>query len=446
MPQQVMLASMIASSLVTTFTLSPVDKSPSITLSGGDLIATRSSGSGSWVTARSTNSHTDGFYYFEAKCLVKDASGGQIIGIMPAADSLSNAPGLQGTTSAGYYYTRGGGSPQLYQNNIARTTGGTSAGVNNYGGFAVRVNASTGLVKVWCRTSLTAGWLGGGDPSQDYTPTYSYTIAAGTPLFAAAALFGATDSLQMNFGGSAFNMAIPPGAAAWKDSAAPTYADSLWEKVALLIPFTGVDGATTATDSAGRHSLTFVGNAVIDTDNAHFPSGAVMMDGVNDGVTVSDLLNDFLWATGESLTIEAWYEFRGFAQRQCIIGNYVGASPAGFMLSVVDANTIEMRQGDGAGVAARTVTTTLTANALHHIAFTRNGATNTARLWSDGVQAGADITTGVVGTLGRAVAPGIGSYLTSNGEIDGWLRYLRITRAERYTATFTPPSTPYPTV
>jgi hypothetical protein len=428
-------------------TMNPLDKNANIALSGGDLTVSKSAGAGAWHSVRSTNGHADGFYYFEAQCAVKDASGGHIIGIMPSSDPLTQYPG-QGAQSTGWYFASNGSDRSLYQAGSNRGNSPTPVSAGGYAGFAVRLNSTTGEVRVWVRTSNIAGWWGGGDPSLNYSPSFAYTGTTGLTQYMAASLYGATDSMNVNLGGAAFNMAKPVGAAAWQDSAAPTYADAFWDKTAMLLEFTGVDGAVAVTDLTGRHtSFTFAGNAQIDTGDSDFSSGALLLDGSGDYIYVSDNLNDFVIpaALGDlgDFTIEFWQKPSSVSGTRSFAGNYAGSSSGWrFGFNTGGAN-LQFREADS---EVHDRATTISANVREHVAVCRSGTTT--RIFKGGVQVGADITS-LTGALGNTNSLAVGALSTSypgNENYAGWLSYMRVTRAARYTANFTPPSTPYPTV
>lgn len=83
-------------------TWNPADKSASITLSGGDLIATADGTS--WKTVRGTSGKTSGKWIYEC---VATSTAQHIVGI---ADSTANLGGFVGSNSGGFgYYASTGG-------------------------------------------------------------------------------------------------------------------------------------------------------------------------------------------------------------------------------------------------------------------------------------------------------------------------------------------------
>lgn len=423
-------------------TLNPADKNADINLSGGNLTALNTV-SENWHVARSTTSKNTGKRYFEGKFIAGAGDGWQI-GIALSTNSLTTYLGSQ-AGSAGWIPGNGGGR-QLYANGSYLGSNGAGVTVGGFAGMAVDFSAGKG----WVRTSNVAGWFGGGDPELGTTPSFTFT--PGATMFAAVAGYYNGSSVEINFGGSAFNMTAPIGYVAWNAASEASFADTFWPQTALLLPFEGVDTATTCADLRGRHTaFTFGNNAQIDTGNSHFPSGALMLDGVSDYILVTDRLTDFVF-TGD-VTLEVWAEPRAFAQTQSFLSNYAGDG-GGIRFGVDAGGTgINMRNGDGAATVSRACT--VIANTRAHFAYVRNasgamgGTAGYARLFYAGAKAGADITVHSGLTLGLSgYTFGIGSLAPvypNDDEFDGWISYVRVTHAVRYWADFTPPATPFAT-
>jgi hypothetical protein len=73
-------------------TWNPADTSGDITLSGGNLVATRGAGSG-WRSSRATQSKNSGKWYFEITRTAGSDKAQSIYGLMTAASGLSEYPG-----------------------------------------------------------------------------------------------------------------------------------------------------------------------------------------------------------------------------------------------------------------------------------------------------------------------------------------------------------------
>jgi hypothetical protein len=74
-------------------TWNSADKSGDITLSGSDLIATRATGTASYVGVRSVSSKSSGKYYFEIEVTYVGSGGNEGFGVANGTASLTNYPG-----------------------------------------------------------------------------------------------------------------------------------------------------------------------------------------------------------------------------------------------------------------------------------------------------------------------------------------------------------------
>lgn len=421
-------------------TLNPFDKHADITLSGGNLSWAKTT-TGAWRGVRATTHKTTGKRYWEAK-FTAGTNDGFNMGFVLLASVLTNFAG--GTANTIGLVGGGGGGRQVYSGGSLITTGGSAITANTFVGVAVDIDAG----KAWFRSSNASGWIGGGDPSLGTTPSCTFT--PGLDLYPYVSGYYNNITGDVNFGGSAFNMTAPVGYVSWDASAEATYSDPYWPQTVLLVAFTGADGATTCSDTRGRHtSFTFNGNAQIDTSDGDFPDGALMLDGVSDHVYVNDSLSDFVIPASGSVTIEVWHEPRSFTQFRSFCGNYAGGG-GGWRFGIESGGgALNFRNGDGgANVHSRTVSGGVPANTRSHAAFVRDGSLGTSRMFHNGVKAGADITSWNI-ALGLANILAIGttsSTYPNDDEYDGWISYIRITHAVRYWADFTPPTVPYPTV
>ncbi len=173
-------------------TLNPADKDAGVTLSGGDLTATGTLGSG-YQNARSTIGKNTGDLYFE---VLVTTGGGGLIGVGNASATLTNYLGVD-ANSCGYA-----------DSNFLGYNGGASfpgSGYSNGSTVGVLVKFST--KEIWFTVNGTPVF---GDAN---ARTGGQTIAAITgDLFAMFSDFNATVHTY-NFAGSFSN--LPTGASAW---------------------------------------------------------------------------------------------------------------------------------------------------------------------------------------------------------------------------------------
>lgn len=226
--------------------------------------------------------------------------------------------------------------------------------------------------------------------------------------------------------------------AVYMATAQPVGGDPFFANVVLLMGFEGVDTAVTAPDEStyGR-TLTFNGNAQIDT--AQFKAGAasLLLDGTGDFVT-APTSSDLSVATG-NFTIEAWIRLgAGFATHTNTISNKREATSAQEHSFGINTSGQVFAQAFNAGSAVLSITGTtgLTTGAFHHVAVTRSGTT--WRVFIDGVQEATAVQSGAPSTSTSVFRVGRDGFAT-NRDFEGWIDEFRFTKGvARYTANFTP--------
>jgi len=212
--------------------------------------------------------------------------------------------------------------------------------------------------------------------------------------------------------------------------------DPFFANVVALLHFNGTNGSTTFTDVTGR-SWTASGNAQISTTDTKFGTGCLLLDGTDDW---ADSANDagMQFGTGD-FTIEGWIKPTGFANFPNIFSNRDGG---GLTFRITSGGVLSyFAQNAAGGVLSGSLV--VSTSVYTHAAVCR--ASGTTRLFLGGVLDGsfADASTlNPTGTarIGASTTPAAGGE-DFNGRIDDF----RITKGvARYTATFTPPSSPFP--
>lgn len=177
-------------------TLNPADKSPNLTLSGGNLVATGDTFSSGF--ARSVQPIT-GKKYFEA-VFTSQVAGTATIAAGIAQSTANNAASLGYSTADGWAFWG--------QNTGARHNGSTAIGGTSTAGdvFGFAIDATTG--HMWIRQNGT--WLGGGDPAAGTGAIW--TNLTGTLYAAACPWTGPTSTVvTMRFDPATFSNAAPSG-------------------------------------------------------------------------------------------------------------------------------------------------------------------------------------------------------------------------------------------
>ncbi|RJT32101.1 LamG domain-containing protein [Mesorhizobium waimense] len=164
--------------------------------------------------------------------------------------------------------------------------------------------------------------------------------------------------------------------------------DPYFANVVLLCGFNGTDGATTAPDeSLSAKTLTFVGDAQIDTARSKFDGASLLLDGTGDRVTVPDSLDwDLSDANSDQFTVECWiYPTVGNTTQYLIaqsgnIGNWswgLGFSDLTIFFQWSPNGTTPMN-------SLTYASPTMSLNAWHHACVDKD-ATGKIRLYVDGV-------------------------------------------------------------
>lgn len=200
-----MLAQGGATSGSTAVTWNPSDKSSLITLSGSDLVATRTGASDSYATARATQSRDAadaGGYYFEVVVTSGIPSNFITVGVATSAQALNN------------YVGNGADGWSYYQETGAKITAGavSAYGASYTTGDVVGVLLKNG--KLYFRKN--GAWQNSADVGAETGA--AFTGLSGN-LFPAVSLhrsFSPAHVVTGRFKASAFSGSIPSGASAWE--------------------------------------------------------------------------------------------------------------------------------------------------------------------------------------------------------------------------------------
>lgn len=224
-------------------TFDPTGIYNSVTLSGGNLVATGGNG-----TVRSTDSHSSGKKYFEISCTNPgSALSDTLIGLVDADEALSGNVGYV----TGSYAWRDHGSQYV-------ASGSTSGAPANYfKGDVVMVAVDFGTGEIWYGKN---GVWNSGDPAAGTSPAQS-GLSGG---YYAAVYVYTSDQLTANFGATSFAHSPPSGFSAWGES--------------------GVAGSLSVTDAQDEASF--------DGDVIATISGDLAVTEANDSIAISGLYID----------------------------------------------------------------------------------------------------------------------------------------------------------
>ena len=212
-----------------------------------------------------------------------------------------------------------------------------------------------------------------------------------------------------------------------------TEGDPYWDSVVLACHFNGTNGSTAFVDEKG-HTLTPTGNSQISTTQSKFNGSAVYFDGAGDYITIPS--GDF--AFPGDFTVEAFVRRESAASYFSILEGRSGANATPYVFGLRSVGGT-FRPDFFNGTVYSGTSTSVPLSTWCHVAFCRQGTT--LRMFVDGV---ADaVTPTVSGTLTPS-----GTLLYIGAIVDptyanGYINDLIITKAARYTANFTPPSSAF---
>lgn len=216
--------------------------------------------------------------------------------------------------------------------------------------------------------------------------------------------------------------------------------DPYFSSVALLLHGNGANGSTVFTDSSSSPKIiTAVGNAQITTSNSIYNGSSMAFDGAGDGLTINTSIvigaNDF--------TVESWvYNAKPTTNdlaRYFLISTSNANLTGGMSLFWNSPSQYIFRVG---GMGGDLIVAAHSLNTWTHVAVTRSAGVN--RIFFNGILQGT-----LNQTLQNLSSPlvNIGTTLQYGSSYDllGNLAEIRVTIGiARYTASFIPPSAPFP--
>jgi hypothetical protein len=180
-----------------------------------------------------------------------------------------------------------------------------------------------------------------------------------------------------------------------------------------------------------KKGITAVGNAQVDTAQSQFGGASAYFDGTDDYLVAN---GDFSQAG--DFTIECWFR----AGRVSGVQNFmtIGNENTGRVTFYIDGSTLKYDTYGAGGLPKFSATGTISINTWYHIAAVRSGGTIT--IYRDGTSVGTASSSGIVGNSTNAY---FGAISDSNSDYQGHLDEIRYSNTARYTANFTPSTTPF---
>ena len=331
---------------------------------------------------------------------------------------------------------------------IAGKGSGNDAGTYGIGAYQSKAYASVNGSAVLGTTTLVAGvwyhcavtrsgttlrlFLNG---VLEGTGTNSINLTSGAD-FAIGDRQASDTSGQYPFNGYISSVRLVKGTAVYTTNfTPPTEPVTAIANTSLLLNFTNGK----VVDHSRKNNLQLIGNATSSTTQTKYAASSVYFDGTGDYAVQASNIN-FGYGTGD-FTIEFWVYFNTVSSDQTILSNLTSApsvNPHIYLLG--SSSTIRYYTNN----ADRIVGSAVSINTWYHIAVSR--ASGSTRLFINGAQTGSTYTDS--NNYGYSAPLAIGTYYSAGSPVtsatlNGYMEDLRITKGlARYTANFTPPTTP----
>jgi len=210
----------------------------------------------------------------------------------------------------------------------------------------------------------------------------------------------------------------------------------------LLYHFNGIDDGLVLLDDNGQRACRSV-RTVGNVENS-----SVTKIGITSAFYGTDKYNEIApisWHNASTGTIEFYFRFNGIAaSAQALFSQCTQSSANGFQLLTVSNQLYWYRSGSTGALVS---STTFTTGVWYHVAVVKESST-TVKIYLDGTLAYTNTSnsglTESAGNFWLAQGFGIssGTFDSTRYSLDGYLDEFRISTTARYTANFTPPTTP----
>ncbi|NBN87547.1 MAG: LamG domain-containing protein [Proteobacteria bacterium] len=247
---------------------------------------------------------------------------------------------------------------------------------------------------------------------------------------------GYLDDLRITKGIARYTANFTPPTGPFLDVS--TGGDPYFATTSLLLHMDGSNGSTTFTDSSsGGLTVTPSGNAQISTAQSKFGGASAAFDGSGDYLKCT---NGTAFDFGSSaFTIEFFVRLNTVApQFQNLVDCRTSSGSTIAPIIVASYSNFQFDVGSSNAISASGV---FSVDTWYHVAVCKSGTTT--RAFINGEQKGLTYTDN--NTYTNTSAVNIGRYEPANVSfLNGYIDELRITKAARYTANFTPPAAPFP--
>lgn len=302
-------------------TFNPLDKSSVITLSNGNLSASKTGSQ--WAVARATKSRATGKYYFEIENTVdaNDGSAGYgMAGVAYGDQGLDTTWLGNGTLSAGLRFG------DVVTRNLFRNGPDQVSVPRCLQGQRCMVAVDFSTRSVWWGVNGT--WIG--DPAAGTGASWNFAV--NRALYPAIAVYGGAQVVTGKFSAASFAHAIPAGFSAWEDPAQDSGQDPHWSNVAMMMDF---DNASSPWQEATGKTVT-ASNASISSFTKRSGVSSALTNG--GGYLYTPNSADFDLGT-KNFTIEASVFASSYSNNQYIITKRnTAATQLGFVEIYMNSN------------------------------------------------------------------------------------------------------------
>jgi hypothetical protein len=180
-------------------TLDSGNTDATITLSNGDLTATKSSGA-NWKSTRSVFSAASGLYYYEVSVVLTAVGQGTMIGVGNTSAATSNYCGADSNGWSFYNY-----DGKIWISAAPGAAYGAAFATNDVVGVALDLDNN------FIYFAINGTWQNSGDPTSGASGTGAGIASATGTYFAYLSFYTATHAFTCNFGASSFVYTPPAG-------------------------------------------------------------------------------------------------------------------------------------------------------------------------------------------------------------------------------------------
>lgn len=225
--------------------------------------------------------------------------------------------------------------------------------------------------------------------------------------------------------------------------------DPEFANVSLLLPFDGADGSTAFTDESNNaYAVVAFGNAQLDTGQSKWGGSSLLLDGSGDYAAIASPPANLRNWWDDTYQIDAWVYLNSYTERTSAITSLMVGHMAptanvvwwSFGPIAAQAGAIKFQYFNGGPEGFQT-TTLVPLSTWTHLRFTHSGGT--ARIFIAGTL---EATHTVSGTPQSRVDEPLCIGAAQSYWFDGQIDDLRIQKGGTVsTASFTPPTGPFPT-